>query len=161
MQRDEGINNISSDIPNPQQKAEARRIINQKAQDKITEINQNTQATQDEKYCFKQCKPQKHKLVKYSNANTNNDVTNAKDAAINTINQLSVNPVKRKQAINELNTVAQQQNRTFKEIMKLQPKKTEAESKVERELAATQNINSASTNNEVDQAKQVVRMLLI
>ena len=35
--------------------------------------------------------------------------------------------------------------------MKLQPKKTEAESKVERELAqATQNINSASTNNEVD-----------
>ena len=43
------------------------------------------------------------------NANTNNDVTNAKDAAINTINQLSVNPVKRKQAINELNTVAQQQ----------------------------------------------------
>ena len=45
--------------------------------------------------------------------------------------------------------------------MKLQPKKTEAESKVERELAqATQNINSASTN-EVDQAKQVVRMLLI
>ena len=57
------------------------------------------------------------------NANTNNDVTNAKDAAINTINQLSVNPVKRKQAINELNTVAQQQNRTFKEIMKLQPKK--------------------------------------
>lgn len=47
------------------------------------------------------------------NANTNNDVTNAKDAAINTINQLSVNPVKRKQAINELNTVAQQQKQNI------------------------------------------------
>ncbi|MCM3497772.1 SasC/FmtB family protein [Staphylococcus capitis] len=155
--RDEGINNISSDIPNPQQKAEARRIINQKAQDKITEINQNTQATQDERNIalnnVNQAKTQA--LQNFQNANTNNDVTNAKDAAINTINQLSVNPVKRKQAINELNTVAQQQKQNIqRDNEATTEEKTEAESKVERELAqATQNINSASTNNEVDQAK--------
>lgn len=155
--RDEGINNISSDIPNPQQKAEARRIINQKAQDKITEINQNTQATQDERNIalnnVNQAKTQA--LQNIQNANTNNDVTNAKDAAINTINQLSVNPVKRKQAINELNTVAQQQKQNIQRNNEATTEeKTEAESKVERELAqATQNINSASTNNEVDQAK--------
>ncbi|MCC3754475.1 SasC/FmtB family protein [Staphylococcus capitis] len=155
--RDEGINNITSDVPNPQQKAEARAKINQKAQDKITEINQNTQATQDERNAalnnVNQAKTQA--LQSIQNANTNNDVTNAKDNAINTINQLSVNPVKRQQAINELNTLAQQQKQTIQSNNEATTEeKTEAESKVDRELAqATQNINSATTNSDVDQAK--------
>lgn len=155
--RDEGLNNISTDVPNPQQKTQARAIINQKAQDKITEINQNTQATQDERNTalnnVNQAKTQA--LQSIQNANTNNDVINAKDTAINSINQVTVNPIKRQQAINELNTLAQQQKQTIQSNNEATTEeKTVAESKVDRELAqATQNINSANTNNDVDQAK--------
>ncbi|MDI9230438.1 DUF1542 domain-containing protein [Staphylococcus caprae] len=96
--KDEGLRLINSDIPQPQQKAQARAVINQKVQDKINEINGNAQATQDEKDAaignVNQAKDQA--LQNINNADTNDNVTSAKNTGVNAIEQLTVTPVKNK-----------------------------------------------------------------
>lgn len=155
--RDEGINQISSDVPQPQQKAKAREIINQKAQDKVNEINNNAQATQDEKNSaidnVNQAK--ERALQSITNADTNDKVDSAKNDGVSEIGQLTVTPIKRQNAIDEINAKAQQQKQVIQRNTEAtNEEKTTAENSVDQAVAtATASINGANTNDEVDQAQ--------
>lgn len=155
--KDEGLRLINSDVPQPQQKAQARAVINQKVQEKINEINGNAQATRDEKDAaignVNQAKDQA--LQNINNADTNGNVTSAKNTGVNAIEQLTVTPVKKQSAIDEIKAKAQQQKQAIQQNNEAtNEEKATAENSVDQAVTtATANINRANTNAEVDQAQ--------
>lgn len=155
--KDEGLGLISSDVPQTQQKARSRAVINQKVQDKINEINGNVQATQEEKNSaitnVNQAKEQA--LQSIDNSDTNINVSMAENNGLSTLEQLILTPVKRQTAINEINSRAEQQKQAIQQNNEAtNEEKIAAENLVDQAVnTATRNILQVNTNDEVDQAQ--------
>lgn len=155
--RDEGVTSINSDVTHPQQKSEARKVIEGKAHERIANINNNQEATQDEKdHAISNVNQAKDQAIQNINqANTNNNVADAKTNGVHSLEQLSVTPIKKQTAIAEINKKAQQQKQKIQNYPDAtNEEKTAAETIVDQAVAtAIGNINQASTNAIVDQAQ--------
>ena len=155
--RDNGTRLIATDIPNPTKKAEAREAVTNSANSKIKDINNNTQATLDERNdAITLVNRSKDEAIQNINtAQGNDDVTEAQNNGTNTIQQVPLTPVKRQNAIATINAKADGQKRLIQANNNATTEeKADAERKVnEALLTATQNISNAPTNRDVDQAQ--------
>ena len=155
--RDNGTRLIATDIPNPTKKAEAREAVTNSANSKIKDINNNTQATLDERNdAITLVNRTKDEAIQNINtAQGNDDVTEAQNNGTNTIQQVPLTPVKRQNAIATINAKADEQKRLIQANNNATTEeKADAERKVnEALLTATQNISNAPTNRDVDQAQ--------
>ncbi|MCG2111252.1 DUF1542 domain-containing protein [Staphylococcus epidermidis] len=155
--RDNGTRLIATDIPNPTKKAEAREAVTNSANSKIKDINNNTQATLDERNdAITLVNRSKDEAIQNINtAQGNDDVTEAQNNGTNTIQQVPLTPVKRQNAIATINAKADEQKRLIQANNNATTEeKADAERKVnEALLTATQNISNAPTNRDVDQAQ--------
>ncbi len=155
--RDNGTRLIATDIPNPTKKAEAREAVTNSANSKIKDINNNTQATLDERNdAITFVNRSKDEAIQNINtAQGNDDVTEAQNNGTNTIQQVPLTPVKRQNAIATINAKADEQKRLIQANNNATTEeKADAERKVnEALLTATQNISNAPTNRDVDQAQ--------
>lgn len=103
--RDNGTKLIATDVPNPTKKAEARAAVTNSANSKIKDINNNTQATLDERNdAIALVNRSKDEAIQNINtAQGNDDVTEAQNNGTNTIQQVPLTPVKRQNAIATIN----------------------------------------------------------
>lgn len=155
--RDNGTKLIATDVPNTTKKAEAREAVTNSANSKIKDINNNTQATLDERNdAITLVNRSKDEAIQNINtAQGNDDVTEAQNNGTNTIQQVPLTPVKRQNAIATINAKADEQKRLIQANNNATTEeKADAERKVnEALLTATQNISNAPTNRDVDQAQ--------
>ncbi|MDU5338901.1 MAG: DUF1542 domain-containing protein, partial [Staphylococcus epidermidis] len=155
--RDNGTKLIATDIPNPTKKAEAREAVTNSANSKIKDINNNTQATLDERNdAITLVNRSKDEAIQNINtAQGNDDVTEAQNNGTNTIQQVPLTPVKRQNAIATINAKADEQKRLIQANNNATTEeKADAERKVnEAVITANQNITNATTNRDVDQAQ--------
>ncbi|EKS37960.1 SasC/FmtB family protein [Staphylococcus epidermidis] len=155
--RDNGTKLIATDVPNPTKKAEARAAVTNSANSKIKDINNNTQATLDERNdAIALVNRSKDEAIQNINtAQGNDDVTEAQNNGTNTIQQVPLTPVKRQNAIATINVKADEQKRLIQANNNATTEeKADAERKVnEAVITATQNITNATTNRDVDQAQ--------
>lgn len=155
--RDNGTKLIATDVPNPTKKAEARAAVTNSANSKIKDINNNTQATLDERNdAIALVNRSKDEAIQNINtAQGNDDVTEAQNNGTNTIQQVPLTPVKRQNAIATINAKADEQKRLIQANNNATTEeKADAERKVnEAVITANQNITNATTNRDVDQAQ--------
>ena len=109
--RDNGTRLIATDIPNPTKKQKLESSY-QQCKFKIKDINNNTQATLDERNdAITLVNRSKDEAIQNINtAQGNDDVTEAQNNGTNTIQQVPLTPVKRQNAIATINAKADEQN---------------------------------------------------
>ncbi|KGJ29747.1 YSIRK signal domain/LPXTG anchor domain surface protein [Staphylococcus haemolyticus] len=152
-----GETTISSIQPEVVKKAEAKQAIDDAVTAKKAEIDQNQEATKEEKDAAKAKVDEEATKAKaaISQASTNNDVDQAKTSSVTTISSIQPDIVKKAEAkkaiedevIAKKAEIDQNQEATKEE-------KDAAKAKVDEEaIKAKQAIDNATTNESVDQAK--------
>ncbi|MCH4415449.1 SasC/FmtB family protein [Staphylococcus haemolyticus] len=152
-----GETTISSIQPEVVKKAEAKQAIDDAVTAKKAEIDQNQEATKEEKDAAKAKVDEEATKAKaaISQASTNNDVDQAKTSSVTTISSIQPDIVKKAEAkkaiedevIAKKAEIDQNQEATKEE-------KDAAKAKVDEEATkAKQAIDNATTNESVDQAK--------
>ncbi|WP_241960579.1 SasC/FmtB family protein [Staphylococcus haemolyticus] len=152
-----GETTISSIQPEVVKKAEAKQAIDDAVIAKKAEIDQNQEATKEEKEAAKAKVDEEATKAKaaISQASTNNDVDQAKTSSVTTISSIQPDIVKKAEAkkaiedevIAKKAEIDQNQEATKEE-------KDAAKAKVDEEATkAKQAIDNATTNESVDQAK--------
>ncbi|WP_241959972.1 SasC/FmtB family protein [Staphylococcus haemolyticus] len=152
-----GETTISSIQPEVVKKAEAKQAIDDAVTAKKAEIDQNQEATKEEKEAAKAKVDEEATKAKaaISQASTNNDVDQAKTSSVTTISSIQPDIVKKAEAkkaiedevIAKKAEIDQNQEATKEE-------KDAAKAKVDEEATkAKQAIDNATTNESVDQAK--------
>ncbi|MCH4419599.1 SasC/FmtB family protein [Staphylococcus haemolyticus] len=152
-----GETTISSIQPEVVKKAEAKQAIDDAVTAKKAEIDQNQEATKEEKNAAKAKVDEEATKAKaaISQASTNNDVDQAKTSSVTTISSIQPDIVKKAEAkkaiedevIAKKAEIDQNQEATKEE-------KDAAKAKVDEEATkAKQAIDNATTNESVDQAK--------
>ncbi|MCI2875959.1 DUF1542 domain-containing protein, partial [Staphylococcus hominis] len=150
-----GTNTINAIQPDVLKKAEARQAIDNEVINKKTEIDNNIDATIEEKEAAKS-KVDEAAIEAKNNINhaeVNQDVDQAKEDGVTTVSHIQPNIVKKKAAKTAIDEIA----RIKKEAIDQTPgatteEKEDAKSKVdEAATEARNNINRALSNNDVDQ----------
>ncbi|QJS97270.1 DUF1542 domain-containing protein [Dolosigranulum pigrum] len=155
--KDAGIQAINDIQLTPAAKQEAQNELHKVAQTKENEIEERIDLTEDEKTeaATKLVEEYNKAVEAINSAETNDDVTTAKDAGIQAINDIQLTPAAKQEAQNELHKVAQTKENEIEERIDLtEDEKTEAATKlVEEYNKAVEAINSAETNDDVTTAK--------
>lgn len=155
--KNNGINTIGAVVPQVTHKQAARDAINQATATKRQQINNNREATQEEKNAAlnELTQATNHALEQINQATTNADVDNAKGDGLNAINPIAPVTVVKQAARDAVSHDVQQH---IAEI-NANPDATQEERQAAQQLldqavaTAKQNINAADTNQEVAQAK--------
>lgn len=154
--KDNGINIIGAVVPQVTHKQAARDAINQATASKRQQINDNREATQEEKNAAlnELTQATNHALEQINQATTNDEVDNAKGDGLNTINPIAPVTVVKQAARDAVSHDAQQH---IAEI-NATPDATDDEKNAaintlnQDRQQAIESVNQANTNNEVDQA---------
>ncbi|MCG9836939.1 LPXTG-anchored repetitive surface protein SasC [Staphylococcus argenteus] len=154
--RDDAINQIGAVQPHVTKKQEATGILNDLATAKKQQINQNTNATTEEKQVALNRVDQElaNAINNINQADTNTEVAQAQQSGTQAINAIQPNIVKKPEAIAQIN---QHYNAKLAQINQTpdatDDEKNEAISTLKQEKQqALENIKQANTNAEVDQA---------
>ncbi|GJF39953.1 LPXTG-anchored repetitive surface protein SasC [Staphylococcus argenteus] len=154
--RDDAINQIGAVQPHVTKKQEATGILNDLATAKKQQINQNTNATTEEKQVALNRVDQElaNAINNINQADTNTEVAQAQQSGTQAINAIQPNIVKKPEAIAQIN---QHYNAKLAQINQTpdatDDEKNEAISTLNQEKQqALENIKQANTNAEVDQA---------
>ncbi|WP_210130248.1 SasC/FmtB family protein [Staphylococcus sp. GDX8P54P] len=156
-ERDHGITAINNIQPEAIKKAEAKQAIDESVRSKKAEIDNNNDATQEEKDTAKSRVDEEATKAKAAidKSTSNDDVDQAKTSGVNTITSIQPEVIKKveaKQAIDVLVTAKKQEIDNNNDAT--QEEKEAAKSKVDEEATkAKAAIDQATTNNSVDQAK--------
>lgn len=154
--RDDAINQIGAVQPHVTKKQEATGILNDLATAKKQQINQNTNATTEEKQVALNQVDQElaNAINNINQADTNAEVAQAQQSGTQALNAIQPNIVKKPEAIAQIN---QHYNAKLAQINQTpdatDDEKNEAISTLNQEKQqALENIKQANTNAEVDQA---------
>lgn len=154
--KNNGVNTIGAVVPQVTHKQAARDAINQATATKRQQINDNREATQEEKNAAlnELTQATNHALEQINQADTNTEVAQAQQSGTQAINAIQPNIVKKPEAIAQIN---QHYNAKLAQINQTpdatDDEKNEAISTLNQEKQqALENIKQANTNAEVDQA---------
>ncbi|RAN57252.1 hypothetical protein B8A33_01625, partial [Dolosigranulum pigrum] len=152
-----GLDSLDQITIDGEAKQEAQNELHRAAQAKENEIEERIDLTEDEKTeaATKLVEEYNKAVEAINSAETNDDVTTAKDAGIKAINDIQLTPAAKQEAQNELHKAAQAKENEIEERIDLtEDEKTEAATKlVEEYNKAVEAINSAETNDDVTTAK--------
>ncbi|MCS5350058.1 LPXTG-anchored repetitive surface protein SasC [Staphylococcus aureus] len=155
--KNNGINTIGAVVPQVTHKQAARDAINQATATKRQQINDNREATQEEKNAAlnELTQATTHALEQINQATTNADVDNAKGDGLNAINPIAPVTVVKQAARDAVSHDAQQQIATINaNADATQEERQAAIDKVNAAVAAANtNILNANTNADVEQVK--------
>lgn len=156
--RDAAINDLGNIQPHVTKKQEAIAILNQLATDKKQDINQNINATTEEKEAaINEVDTQLADALNHiDQADTNAQVDEAQQNGTAAINNIQEQIVKKPDARNEIN---QHYNDKLSQINQTPDATTDEKAAAiqlldEQKKQALEAINQAQTNNDVDQAKE-------
>ncbi|MEJ7478744.1 SasC/FmtB family protein [Staphylococcus pasteuri] len=156
--RDAAINDLGNIQPHVTKKQEAIAILNQLATDKKQDINQNINATTEEKVAaINEVDTQLADALNHiDQADTNAQVDEAQQNGTAAINNIQEQIVKKPDARNEIN---QHYNDKLSQINQTPDATTDEKAAAiqlldEQKKQALEAINQAQTNNDVDQAKE-------
>lgn len=155
--KNNGINTIGAVVPQVTHKQEARDAINLATATKRQQINDNREATQEEKNAalIELTQASNRALEQINQATTNADVDNAKGDGLNAINPIAPVLVVKQAARDAVSRDAQQQITTINANPDAtQEERQAAIDKVNAAVAAANtNILNANTNADVEQVK--------
>lgn len=155
--KDNGINIIGAVVPQVTHKQAARDAINQATATKRQQINDNREATQEEKNAAlnELTQATNHALEQINQATTNDEVDNAKGDGLNTINPIAPVTVVKQAARDAVSHDAQQHIAEINaNTDATQEERQAAIDKVNAAVAAANtNILNANTNADVEQVK--------
>ncbi|UMT74888.1 LPXTG-anchored repetitive surface protein SasC [Staphylococcus roterodami] len=155
--KNNGINTIGAVVPQVTHKQAARDAINQATATKRQQINDNREATQEEKNAAlnELTQATNHALEQINQATTNADVDNAKGDGLNAINPIAPVTVVKQAARDAVSHDAQQQIATINaNADATQEERQAAIDKVNAAVAAANtNILNANTNADVEQVQ--------
>ncbi|WP_415426952.1 SasC/FmtB family protein [Staphylococcus borealis] len=143
--------------PEVVKKAEAKQAIDEAVTAKKAEIDQNQEATKEEKDAAKAKVDEEATKAKQSidNSTTNETVDQAKTQGVNTITSIQPEIVKKSEAKRTIDEVAKAKKQAIdNNTNATQEEKDVAKTKVDEEVTKAKSaIDQATTNDEVDQAK--------
>ena len=138
-------------------KQEAQNELHKVAQAKENEIEERIDLTEDEKTeaATKLVEEYNKAVEAINSAETNDDVTTAKDAGIQAINDIQLTPAAKQEAQNELHKVAQAKENEIekRDDLTAEEKFDAADKLVEEYNKAVEAVNNAETNDDVTTAK--------
>lgn len=151
-----GVTTIEGIQPDTIKKSSAKQAIDDSANAKKAAIDNNSDATQEEKDVAKakvDAEVQKAKDA-ITQANSNNDVDQVQNSETATIAGIQVDAVKKANAKQAIDDAAAKKNEIDQHPTATQEEKDAAKAKVDEEVAkAKRAIDSSTTNDAVDQAK--------
>ncbi|MGV3096212.1 SasC/FmtB family protein [Staphylococcus borealis] len=152
-----GASAIAKIQPEVVKKAEAKQAIDEAVTAKKAEIDQNQEATKEEKDAAKAKVDEEATKAKQSidNSTTNETVDQAKTQGVNTITSIQPEIVKKSEAKRTIDEVAKAKKQAIdNNTNATQEEKDVAKTKVDEEVTKAKSaIDQATTNDEVDQAK--------
>lgn len=155
--KNNGINTIGAVVPQVTHKQAARDAINQATATKRQQINNNREATQEEKNAAlnELTQATNHALEQINQATTNADVEQVKTNAIQGIQAITPATKVKTDAKNAIDKSAETQHNTIFNNNDATLEEQQAAQQLLDQAVATakQNINAADTNQEVAQAK--------
>ncbi|MGY0756175.1 SasC/FmtB family protein [Staphylococcus haemolyticus] len=152
------VTTISSIQPDIVKKAEAKKAIEDEVIAKKAEIDQNQEATKEEKDAAKAKVDEEATKAKQAidNATTNESVDQAKTQGVTTITSIQPETNKKAEAKRDIDEVAKAKKQEIdSNINATKEKKDVAKSKVDEEVTKAKNvIDQATTNDQVDQGNK-------
>ncbi|WP_053018789.1 SasC/FmtB family protein [Staphylococcus haemolyticus] len=149
------VTTISSIQPDIVKKAEAKKAIEDEVIAKKAEIDQNQEATKEEKDAAKAKVDEEATKAKQAidNATTNESVNQAKTQGVTTITSIQPETNKKAEAKHDIDEVAKAKKQEIdSNINATKEEKDVAKSKVDEEVTKAKNvIDQATTNDQVDQ----------
>lgn len=156
--KNNGINAIDQLRPQYTKKQEARKEIENKFKEKETQINQTPDATQDEKNeaLTRLNEAKTNALNSVNQAQSNDDVSNAKTTGIESINNVNPTVAKKREAREAITNASTQHKQTIQNNQDATQEEKDAANRLVDAATgnATNSINIATTDANVDNAKQ-------
>ncbi|UDI77993.1 DUF1542 domain-containing protein [Staphylococcus taiwanensis] len=155
----DGASAIAKILPEAVKKAEAKRAIDDEVTNKKQEIDNNSEATQEEKDAAKAKVDEEATKAKQSidNATTNETVDQAKTQGVTTITNIQPETIKKAEAKRAIDEAAKAKKQEIdNNTNATKEEKDVAKSKVDEEVTKAQSaIDQATTNDQVDQGNNI------